>query len=357
MANPPIASCLLYREQGDPQSYGSLGLKKNWSLGKITMKATIPTVHRNAKLIWISGRLNFIITLDNRGHVVIYDTFQDYNPIVLNENLEHVYKCVFIDNDIVTISKSAYDNTILFHKYILAELQVYKIHRLQILEDVKIPLSCLKDINERSAIVLIEKPNTIEIWSLQRNYLLYSFIKKEELSYSFSSGFLIYWQKLQCSISINVICFLTQSCKQYNLLSNNDIYFCEIIKGKLVVCIEGCHLQIIDLNTHHNVCVRKGMPKQYFSMSSCEASLGIFNDGTGVIIDKEVKEFRAIDEDYCFADLFGKPILYSAQNKELIIDSKPYTIPFTTKIIQQIGCNPDTQNIYLTEKGIIHIIE
>ncbi|OMJ82286.1 hypothetical protein SteCoe_17067 [Stentor coeruleus] len=357
MSYSPIASCLLNREQGDTQSFTSLDIKKNWSLVNITKKATIPTVHRNSTLLWISGRLNFIITLDNRGHVAIYDIFQDYKPTVLNENFEHVYKCIIIDNDLVTISKSVYDNTILFHKYSLAELQIYKIHRVQILEDIKIPLSCLKDINIRSATVLIEKHNTIEIWSLQDNYLLYSFLKSDELFYSFSSGFLIYWRKSQSNILIGVICFTTQSCKQFNLISNNDIYFCEISKGKLVVCIEGCHLQIIDLNNAHSFCIRKGAPKQYFSMSSSEASVVIFDDGTGMIIDKDIKEFRAINNDYCFSDIFGKPILCSAKHNELIIDCKPYRIPFTPKNIQQIGCNPDTQDIYLTEKGIIHILE
>lgn len=357
MSYPPIASCLLYREQGDPQSFASLNLKKTWSLGKITKKATIPTVHRNAKLIWISGRLNFIVTLDNRGHAVMYDTFQDYKATILNEHYENICKCIMIDNDLITISKSVYGNVILFHKYSLAELQVYKINRLQILENVKVPLSHLKDINERSATVLIEKPNAIDIWSLQDNRLLYSIIKNNGVSYSFSSGFLIIWEKIQLTTLIGVICFVTNSCKQFKLISNNDIYFCEIVKGKLVVCIEGCHMNIIDLNNAQNICVRKGTPKQYFSMSSCEASLSIFDDGTGVIIDKEIKEFRATDEDYCFADIFGKPILCSGQSNELIINGEPHLIPFKLKSVQQIGCNPDTQDIYLSEKGIIHIIE
>ncbi|OMJ69004.1 hypothetical protein SteCoe_33393 [Stentor coeruleus] len=357
MSKYPITVCLLNRELGDTQSFNTLEAKKYWSSSKLTKKVTIPTLHQSASLIWVSGRLNLIITLDSRGRVVCYDAFRDYKPLSLTCPSEHVYKCMFTENDLVLICKSSENNSIFFVKFSLADLQADKVQKVRILEDVKICLNNFIEFDEKSTTVFFETNTNLQVWSLQDNCLLYSFPKNHDLKFAFSSGCLIYWQKNTNITSIGVINPIAQSCKQFSLVSDNEICLCDIIQDQMIVCINGCHLQIIDLNTYQTRHLKKGTPKQYFQMTNCEASIGIFNDGTGVIIDKELREFKVSDQGYLFADLLGKSILCSAQGKEIIIDGEAHGMNFSPKKIQQIGCNPDTQDIYVAEKGAIHVVD
>ncbi|OMJ78160.1 hypothetical protein SteCoe_22094 [Stentor coeruleus] len=357
MSKNEIAACLLNRELGDTQSFNILEANKYWSSDMLIKKATIPTFHQSASLIWISGRLNLIVTLDSRGRVVCYDAFRDYKSLCLTSPSEHVCKCLFTESDLVLIQKSSDNNSIFFIRLSLADLQADKVQKIRILEDIKICLDNFIEFNEKSSTVFFEANGSLQVWSLQENCLLHSFPKSPDLKFAYSSGCLIYWQKNANMTSIGVINPITHSCKQLSLVSDNEVCLCDIVQDQLVVCMNGCHLQIIDLNTCQTRYLKKGTPKQYFQMTNCEASVGIFNDGTGVIISKELREFRAINKGYWFADLFGKSILCSAQGMEIIIDGEVHGINFSPKKIQQIGCNPDTQDIYIAEKGVIHVID
>lgn len=357
MSKNQIVACLLNRELGDTQSFSTLEANKYWPSGKLNKKATIPTLHQSASLIWVSGRLNLIVTLDSRGRAVCYDTFRDYKPLSLTSSSEHVCKCLFTENDLILVQKSQDNNSIFFIRLSLADLQADKIQKVRILEDVKICLNNFIEFDEKSATVFFEINSSLQVWSLQDNCLLHTFPKSPDLKFAFSSGCLIYWQKYFNTTSIGVINPIAQTCKQFSLISDNEVCLCDIVQDQMVVYINGCHLQIIDLNTCQTRYLRKGTPKQYFQMTNCEASVGIFNDGTGVIIDKELREFKASGQGFLFADLLGKPILCSAQGKEIIIDGEAHGMNFSPKKIQQIGCNPDTHDIYIAEKGAIHVID
>ncbi|OMJ82975.1 hypothetical protein SteCoe_16186 [Stentor coeruleus] len=357
MNNNQISAFLLSRELGESYHFDIPEVKKDWSQGKILKKTTIPTFHPNSTLIWISGKLNLMFTLDNQGRVIFYDIFRDHKGTILTEPSEHAYKCVLLDTDLIVISKFQSQNSLSIYKLSLSDLQTDKINRFPILENLKISLSNIKEINEKSGIIALYTQTNLQIWSLQENTLLYAFPNNNELSFAYSSNTLIYWQKHASSTAIGLISPGAQICKQYTIGSLNDINVVEIIQGKLVISMNGCHLQYIDLASSQTVYIKKGALLQYYQLSSQEASVGIFANGSGVIIDKEVKEFSVKYNDYVFADLLGKSILCSTSGKELIFDGKTYDIGFAIKKVQTIGCNSDTHDIYITEKGRIHILE
>lgn len=357
MLNNPISAFIFSRELGEPCHFDMPEVKKDWSQGKVLKKTTIPTLHPNSTLVWISGRLNLMFTLDNQGRVVFYDIFRDHKGTILTNPSEHAYKCLLLDTDLVVISKLQSQNSLSIYKLSLSDLQNDKISRLPILEDLKISLSNIKEVNEKSGIIVLHTQANLQIWSLQENSLLYAFPNNSDLSFAYSSNTLIYWQRNASSTAIGLISPGAQMCKQYTIGSLNDINIVEIVQGKLVIGMNGCHLQYIDLASSQTVYIKKGPLLQYFQLGSQEASVGIFSNGSAVIIDKEVKEFSVKARDYIFADLLGKSVLCSTSGKELIFDGKAYDIDFAIKKVQTIGCNSDTHDIYITEKGHIHILE
>ena len=117
------------------------------------------------------------------------------------------------------------------------------------------------------------------------------------------------------------------------------------------------HLQIIDLITMRSQIITKGVVKQYFQMNSKEASIAIFSDGSAIVIDKEIEEYHIGNGDFVFCDMLGIGILCDNKGKISFCDKHAKSINFSMKHAQQIGCNADCNQIFIAEKGKIHIIE
>ena len=179
----------------------------------------------------------------------------------------------------------------------------------------------------------------------------------QNLCFQYSFNTLIFWQTNQSNTSIGLLSIDSRQLRTITISGIAEIYLCEIVQDKLVVGMNACHLQVIDLITCQCEVIKKGTPKQYFQMENKEASMAIFQDGSAVIIDKEIREINVNAGDYIYTDLDGVPVLCDSHGKVFICDKEVSFLNFSCKSIQQIGVNLDTQQIFIAEKGMIKIIE
>ena len=297
------------------------------------------------------------VTLDSNGRVVCYDQLRDFYSFPLTQSDEHAYKCFFSSGDLVIILKRATENSILFFKISLADIQEGKVSKTQILRGVKAKQSEIKSIDQPNGLIIFQTQASIQVWGVEQDLLLHEFPYNPSLHFEYSSNTLIFWQSTSTAVNIGLLSLNTQTLKTVEISSGSEVLFCEILQGKLVVGIRGCNLQVINLESMTTQGIAKGDVSQYFQMNSRQASVALMRNGNAVVIDKEIKEVRVGSGDFFCTDMLGVGILSDEHGRLVFCDGIDRNVQFTAKKVQAIGVNEDTMQILVAEKGLLHVLE
>lgn len=120
--------------------------------------------------------------------------------------------------------------------------------------------------------------------------------------------------------------------------------------------MKSCHVQIVDLNDFSVEVIKKGVPLQVFKLSSQNAVLFVFNDGTAHFIGNRRNEFRIEGKNFVCGESEEMVVLASDCGKVYVNCEKIELMLFGKKMCQ-LGVNPDTRQIVCTEKGKISVFE
>ena len=357
-----ISTALSLREQGLFHPKFSLATQKDWSSALSGEKRSI-TNHPSglskplSKVVWLGGRQNILASLDSHGRVECHNLINE-SRILLTSAAEQAKKIFFTSEHLILAVKMINEDHLGFYSITLIDMQNGEFSRVRRLANLRIPLKNVKEINQTSNTVVVENGATIQVWNILTETLVSQFPLNQHIGYQFSSGYFVFWQVDKVYTTVGIICLSNNRLSSFKICGTQNVYLCEIKHNKLVLGMEDCHLQIIDLANGKWEVINKGMPKLYHQIESSGTSIAIFNDGTGTIIGKETSEVRLGGNDFICSDMNGVGILCENSGRVVVIDQGRQTQALTQlKNIEQIGTNPDTSQIFFASKGKIYIFE
>ena len=357
-----ISTALSLREQGLCNHKFSQSVQKDWISALSTEKRTITNHSKGqskplSKIVWLGGRQNILATLDSHGRVVCHNLITESSSL-LTSAIEHAYKIFFTPEHLLLAVKTINQETLSFYSIALSDMQNGEFLRVRRLAHLNIPLKNIKEIHQNSSTIVIENLANIQVWNILTDSLLSQFPLNQHLSYQFSSGFFVFWQVDKTFTTVGVICLANNRLSSFKICGTQKTYLCEVKHNKLIMGMEDCHLQIIDLDNGRCDVINKGVPKIYYQIESSGNSISIFSDGTGIVIGKDISEIRVGGNDFMCNDMNGVGILCDNNGRVVVLDQGRQIQAWTQlKSIEQVGTNPDTSQIFLATRGKIHIFE
>lgn len=345
---------LIYREMGNPERYFdhyfTSPMKSYYEPSQVTFKTEIP----GSSSIWLGSRYNFIISLDSRGRVTLYNNLLNNQGTVIINSPSHAFKCLMNDEYLFIIYKQSPSQTCLFAKYSWSELQISKINPIKIMHQVQVPITSIIELNHKDLTLSLIQNESLQIWSLESNSLVQQFSYSPDLTFHYHSGILIFFQTTQSSTLFGIL--NKGNLKTFSFNLTNQVYFCELVNEKLVIGMQGCHLQIVDIETLDIKVIEKGVPKQVFYLPINDLVFVVFPNQEVCVVDSECKFFKLQGQNFTCCETEGQ-ILVTSQDDFSYLNWASIGIKKVGKRLVAMGINPDTRQIICAEKGQVHIFE
>ena len=342
------------REFGSPFTNTSFPDSQKYSLTVKFIQKSFPASYKGSSTVWVGSRENLIFTLESKGRVVMYNTLSNNPAATIINSPVHGLKCVLSSENLVVISKTQDSPFLTFSSYQITDLQSGMVLGRKILGQLNLTLSDIHEINERDLLISLVNSSTFQVWSLQSSSLHCSFPYNPDLTFQYTNSRLVFWQKELNQTSIGIV--QNNKMRTLALNSTNDIYLCEIINDSLVIGMKSCHLQIIDLNDFSVEIIKKGVPSQVFRLNRQDAVLAVYNNGTVIKIQNDIKEFCVEGKNFVCGESEDLIVLASNDGK-IYVNWKKIDLKLDGKGPCQVGVNPDTHQIIFTEKGKISVFE
>ena len=317
-------------------------------------QVTFKTEISGSSPVWVGSRYNLIVILDSRGRVTINNTLLQNQGSVLINSPDHAFKFLMSDDHLYLIYKKAPCHLCTFLRYNWSDLQVSKINPIEIMQKVQVPLSSIIELNDRDLIVTLVRNGSLEIWSLESDSLVEQFSYSSDLNFRYQSNTLVFYQKSQSSTLFGVL--IKGHLKTFSFNLSNEVYFCELVKEKLVIGMKGCHLQIVNIETLEIQVLSKGVPKQVFYLPINDLVFAVFPNEEVCVIDNEVESFKLKGQNFTCCETEGQ-VLVSSQDGFSYLNWVRIGINKVGKRPAVLGINPDTRQIICAEKGQVHIFE
>jgi hypothetical protein len=315
---------------------------------------TFPTYFKGSSAVWVGSRYNLTFMLDSRGRVTMYNSFLNNSGFVLINSPDHALKSMISNDFLYVLVRSKSSQTTSFIRFKLSDLQVSLFCPERLLEQLQVTYEKILEVNERDLLVILINGAFLQVWSLAEVALVQQFSYSPELKFRYCDGILVFFQQNLKKTFFGVL--RDGELKSFSFNSDQEIYFCEIAQGKVVVGMKGCHLQVVDLSNFEIEVFQKGIPKQVFYLPLHDEVLAFFSNEEVFIIGQETTSLQLKGRDFACSETESDLLLTSSDGYSYL-NFDPITILPSGKHIISTGINPDTRQIICAEKGQMHICD
>lgn len=320
-----------------------------------------PYHNPNSEIIWVGGKENILATLNSYGQVVYYDLLNNDKSSLLTESNEHAFKIFFAEESLFIVAKNAHSDYLNFYLIPIVSLQSGSGSRIKIFEKLAIQSRNIKDLDSDSCTMVIETTREIQVWHILSNSLLKQFPLNANIHYQFSSGHFIFWEVGKSDTKLGIITLENSSLHQIIINSTCQILICEIVDSYLLLGMNNCLLQTINIFTGSSYTLSKNIPLAVYKYEACDKLIARFSDNSFAIIsDKVIESTERLDliGEILFTNLGEFSILSDKTGRVCIISNKVVQVfdNFFAEV-QQIGVNPDANQIYFACRGEIFVVD
>ncbi|OMJ71383.1 hypothetical protein SteCoe_30393 [Stentor coeruleus] len=320
-----------------------------------------PYYNLNSEIIWVGGKENILATLNSHGQVVFYDLLNNDKSALLTKSNEHAFKVFFAKENLFIVAKNAFSDYLNFYLIPIENLQNGSDSRITVFEALEVQPKNIKDLDNDNCTMVIETTMEIQVWHILSNSLLKKFPLNPNIHYQFSSGHFIFWEVGKSDTKLGIITLENSSLHQIVIKSACQILICEIIDSCLILGMTNCLLQVINIFTGSSYTISKNIPLAVYKYEACDKLIVRFPDNTFAIIsDENIENTERLDlnGEIFFTNIGEFSILSDKTGRVCIITNKVVQV-FDNYFdgVQQIGVNPDANQIYFACKGEIFVVD
>lgn len=366
MLNDLLLSSIQLREAGDNLtnikfSYTLPSLMRVEKFRSVIKKNQSSQNSLGSETVWIGGKENILATLNSHGQVICYDLLDDNRSVVLTETFEHAFKIFFAGESLFMVVKSDHSDFLNFFLVSIEGLPAGSCSRTKIFDKLHCEIRNLRDLDSDTCSLVVEKGNSIQIWHILTNTLIQEFPFNPSIQYQYSSGCFIFWETGKSDTKLGIISLENSTMNQIIIKTTSQINACEIIKSNLLLEIQNCHLQIINIFTGQSHIFTHSKPLAVYKNDTCNSIFVLFSDKTFATISDKITLcnerldstgevfYSNLGEYSILSDKTGK-VWVAGERIEKVFDGINHEI-------QQIGVNPDANHIYLASREEIFVIE
>lgn len=314
--------------------------------------------NRPSEMVWLGGKQNILVTLNAYGVVFCYNLIDSSRNHLITRNHERAIKVFFAGDCLFMAVKTNSNDFVNFYLITIQSLQDRSATRNQILGKLSVGSQNIKEFDTKSFKIVTETRSAIEIWDIQSGQLYRSFPLHPHISYQYSNNFYVFWEQTKPETKIGIYSLLESKLIQFSLKTNKKIYFCRVTNNTLVLGIQNCNLQGIDLRTLKSTIVSERLPKTIIDFENTENFFTVFQDNSCMFNFESDKILKIRGNQVFVACELNDAVCFCTGNGELgrIQNGKVEICGFVNDV-EQMGTNLDNGEIYLACGGKILIYE
>ena len=315
-------------------------------------------IRSNSSIVWISGRENVTVTQSSHGQVLVYNTMDQSKFFVVTQPSEFCFKCFFAPDYFFMAVREKYEDFVNFYTIPISSLQICSNERKQILSKVRLRQNAIKEIDPVSLKIVAEDAGTIQVWDIKSELCIANFQSNSSIQYQVTSDYFVFWETCKNETKFGVVKLDKTFSRQFSVAGGHVAYFCRVVDDQMILGFKGCNLQVIDLKKMESRVIKKGVPMKLFELEKTGKTFFMFIDNSCFIDADDANGFTVFQsQDYLISELEDKVVVCGDNGKVGIFSDHFETFPTQFTGIQQIGCNPDSDQILIACKGKIWVIE
>lgn len=302
----------------------------------------------SSEIVWLGGKQNILITLNTHGQVFCYNLLNPSWNTLLTSHHEQAQKVFFAGDCLFMAVKTNYEDLMNFSLTSIESLQSNYPIRIQVLENLSVTVSNIKEFNISCSKIVIETQSSIQIWDILSGQLYRSFPLHPLISYQYTNNFFVFWEPSKTETKLGILSLLNPNFIQFSLKTAQKIYFCRVVENVLVLGIQGCCFHAINLSNMESTIVHEKMPKCLIEFDDSEQFFTIFQDNSCMINfeNEKIMEIRA-GEGVIACEMNGWVCFWSENGDLGKVCNGNVEICGRAERVVQIGRNLDSGEVYL----------